>query len=69
MKAKEFAFPVPAQRAYPGLTVRDYFAAKALPALVDYYGAGTELNPGQNEKAAAGAYAIADAMLAEREKE
>jgi hypothetical protein len=41
-----------------GLTLRDYFAAAALPAVLQV----------PQENAAESAYAIADKMLAEREK-
>jgi hypothetical protein len=44
----------------PGMTLRDYFAAKAMQALIDNDGLFSEI-PTQ-------AYAIADAMLKAREK-
>jgi hypothetical protein len=44
----------------PGMTIRDYFAAKAIPALID--AAYDDL-----DKAAQDAYAIADAFLRARE--
>lgn len=58
--------------ANEGMTLRDYFAAAALPPIL----ASTEWRekPGPKEwqdrmqKVAESAYAIADAMLAEREK-
>lgn len=43
-----------------GMTLRDYFAAKAMQALIDNDGLFSEI-PTQ-------AYALADAMLAAREK-
>jgi hypothetical protein len=46
-----------------GMTLRDYFAGKALQ--------GTQANPDgwtSNEKCAAWCYQMADAMLAERER-
>lgn len=56
---------------YPGMTLRDYFAAKAMQAVISY---GVEKftfqegeTPGQ--MAARQAYKTADAMLAERERE
>ena len=53
-------FPSPyASTEHQGLTVRDYFAAKALPALI----AGNDVAPNLLAKAA---YEIADAMLQER---
>lgn len=45
-----------------GMTLRDYFAAKAMVALIAKTG-------GDGEYYAATAYALADAMLAERERE
>ena len=47
-----------------GMTLRDYFAAEAL---VHLYTHGDDTNSDAN-KAAAWAYQLADAMLAEREK-
>jgi hypothetical protein len=44
----------------PGMTLRDYFAAKAMQALIDNDGLFSEI-PTQ-------AYEIADAMLAAREQ-
>jgi hypothetical protein len=51
--------------AYPGMSLRDYFAAKVLAAVADSEGL-VSLN--DLEEIAAGCYALADAMLAEREK-
>ena len=48
---------IPGQK---GMTLRDYFAAKAMQALIDNDGLFSEI-PTQ-------AYALADAMLAAREK-
>jgi hypothetical protein len=49
-----------------GMTLRDYFAAQAIGAIAsDYLRATGNMHP---EHAAAAAYEIADAMLAEREK-
>jgi hypothetical protein len=45
-----------------GMTLRDYFAAKAMQSLIIHYG-----DEGYTE-AAEHAYALADAMLAERAK-
>lgn len=78
------AFPVPAfeymnesgsertvHKPWPGITLRDYFAAKAMAALMpiywetqDEYESGAELMKCQ----VASAYEYADAMLAERSK-
>jgi len=41
-----------------GMTLRDYFAAKAMQAMFNGYSASSDRE----------AYAVADAMLAEREK-
>lgn len=58
------AFPnAPGYEIYYGMTLRDYFAGKALQ--------GTQANPDgwtSNEKCAAWCYQMADAMLAERER-
>lgn len=53
------------QHVDDGMTLRDYFAAKAMQAYVasDYEGAA-----GHDTKAAEWAYSLADAMLAERAK-
>lgn len=67
------AFPVPptlhegnadsywSQHPASGMSLRDYFAAKAMQSLVD-----PQFQLGQKEAAAVFAYAIADAMLAAR---
>ena len=49
-----------------GMSLRDYFAAAALPACIA--GAEAAGAPGYYEAVAQDAYAIADAMLAERTK-
>jgi hypothetical protein len=54
------AFPNPHLRDDSGMTLRDYFAAKAMQALIDNDGLFSEI-PTQ-------AYALADAMLAAREE-
>jgi hypothetical protein len=46
--------------SYPGMTLRDYFAAKALACL------GHPQDSGDAEVAARFAYKVADAMLKER---
>ena len=56
---KEKAFPNPHLRSDDGITVRDYFAARAMQALIDNDGLFSEI-PTQ-------AYALADAMLKARE--
>ncbi len=52
----------------PGMSLRDYFAAKAMQGAMAMC-AGSHINSGTNEELAKAAYAIADAMLAERAKE
>lgn len=60
------AFPGPCTKPlenyYPGLTVRDYFAAKAMQAFANKYVYDNY------EVLADRAYALAAAMLAERDK-
>ncbi len=51
-----------AHRDVPGISMRDYFAAKAMQASLSR---GTPVN---TEAMAKAAYAYADAMLAQREK-
>jgi len=55
----EKAFPNPHLRDDSGITMRDYFAARAMQALIDNDGLFSEI-PAQ-------AYALADAMLKARE--
>ena len=77
------AFPLAyhlSQTILPGMTLRDYFAAKAIPALIENFalcldrnGEGFDLNLVGNEGGtpdaiAEDAYAIADAMLRARDK-
>ena len=58
------AFPTHHTDSNHGMTLRDYFAAKAMTALIAFY-ASKDLN----EKVTADlAYMQADAMLKEREK-
>ena len=51
--------------SFSGMTLRDYFAAKALPWCLEEFGG----NPDDVTQYAAAAYQIADAMLRERERE
>ena len=56
-----------------GMTLRDYFAAKAMQAVIaegcyDYEEGGTETAVARARFAARDAYLFADAMLAERNK-
>jgi hypothetical protein len=67
------AFPRASNRpygdhGYDGMTLRDYFAAKALAAFVSAPGEIGEESRDSAEKAAEWAYQQADAMLAERAK-
>jgi hypothetical protein len=62
------AFPVPAGNGeavapYDGMTLRDYFAAKALAGMASAYHEHWTV-----ERAAEAAYELADAMLKERAK-
>lgn len=54
-----------------GMSLRDYFAAKALHAVIDAYIVGNGPTVGTDHlprNCAAHAYRIADAMLAEKDK-
>ncbi len=69
------AFPSEsAELHFKGMTLRDYFAAKALQGLLTEYANpsyGTDREPyrhGHDEFLAKSAYGLADAMLAERDK-
>jgi hypothetical protein len=54
--------------AATGLTVRDYFAAKAMQAYITGALAdGAELHPGDSEAVSRASYVQADSMLAARE--
>jgi hypothetical protein len=59
--------------AVGGMSLRDYFAGKALPQAIARYLAVREarINPGEfdYEEIARAAYVVADAMIAEREKQ
>jgi hypothetical protein len=60
-----FPAPVtkPLENYYPGISIRDYFAAKALQGMLAENGGGAL----SNDKLAAYAYNIADEMLKARE--
>ena len=61
------AFPVrTSSPAFYGMTLRDYFAAKAMQGMIARTGWGIEDDAGD---IAGEAYGYADAMLAEREKD
>lgn len=53
-----------------GMTLRDYFAAKALQGLIPIIGVPEDREPDElwNAATAKEAYALADAMLRERDK-
>lgn len=69
MNKNQPAFPSPGvilngnqQGAYEGMTLRDYFAAKAMEALIPLV-----KRPSETEKVPTAAYAMADLMLKARE--
>ena len=66
MKTGGPAFPLFAATGYPGMTLRDYFAAKAMQSFT----AAVGWNSDQQwfDEIAEGAYRQADAMLKAREK-
>lgn len=79
--SKEYAFPNKSSGCggssldSNGMTLRDYFAAKAMQAMITGYLSnekgsefGFKLYEGDHVHAAKVAYSIADAMLAERNK-
>ena len=53
---------------FHGMTLRDYFAAKAMQGWLSTYGADVPQQSVRTENIAMLAYQIADAMLKEREK-
>lgn len=75
-QTSEPAFPLSAgkdwtERGYRGMTLRDYFAAKALALLLPYFSDECKEDDGiraESEACAHRAYLVADAMLAERAK-
>jgi hypothetical protein len=67
------AFPVPDDASdMPGMTLRDYFAAKAMQGLISCpdwrEGAGEDVGMNASDYTASAAYMMADAMLKAREK-
>jgi hypothetical protein len=60
----EQAFPNPHRTDMTGMTLRDYFAAKAMAALIVVYTDDKTIVDEYSQRA----YAIADAMIAAREK-
>ena len=68
-----FAFPQDANACldeYKGMTIRDYFAAKAMQGIISVYDrrAGFKTMEKESIDLAKTSYEIADAMLKEREK-
>lgn len=67
------AFPIPGWKDDPdfnGMTLRDYFAAKAMQSMISSHRSGgwnLGVNGTDNETISYAAYAVADAMLAARE--
>jgi hypothetical protein len=76
MSKGEYAFPHGVEHLHPpvtaGMTLRDYFAAKAMPATMAEFEDGWKQHAYESETflqwAAERAYAMADAMLKAREK-
>ena len=65
-----FEGPTTAPEFYEGMTLRDYFAAKAMAAhAVAVSGVATKTPQDWHEMVAQMAYMTADAMLAERNKQ
>ena len=61
MKVNLPAFPLPQQSPWGGMSLRDYFAAKAMQAFI-------QRGQFEYEEFAKAAYYMADAMMKEREK-
>ena len=61
------AFPHITEDVRDGMTLRDYFAAKAMQGLVERRG-GAELGSREKDAVAEEAYILADAMLKAREQ-
>jgi hypothetical protein len=51
----------------PGMTLRDYFAAKALQGYMVGIKPAQDIGPGMQDRIAEGMYSMADAMLKARE--
>ena len=60
------AFPVITDYLSKGMTLRDYFAARAMQGMLS--GASSDLNAEFYQRVVTKAYSLADAMLKEREK-
>ena len=63
----EQAFPNPHRTDMTGMTLRDYFAAKAMQGIVSQDGDLCDANYGEPSGIAYAAYHLADAMLKARE--
>jgi hypothetical protein len=61
------AFPLFAATGHSGMTLRDYFATKAMQGFIDYAAAKGHLLPSDDQLAKC-AYDMADAMLKERDQ-
>ena len=67
----EYAFPRADQHFLSGsrgMTLRDYFAAKAMNGIISAVGTQDGLVEYDERQVASSAYMMADAMLAERDK-
>jgi hypothetical protein len=62
------AFPVPHGADYDGMTLRDYFAAKAMQSLILTHRQVDQKVPVEDRTISIMAYSLADAMLSERNK-
>ncbi|ORC37282.1 hypothetical protein B4O97_03570 [Marispirochaeta aestuarii] len=62
------AFPTPGDKGSDGMTLRDYFAAHALSGLMTSYATAKGTHEELEKATPAICYAMADAMLKEREK-
>jgi hypothetical protein len=72
MMNQEFAFPHENRHTHKitGMTLRDYFAAKALPSIInDWYNDGLKVGDhGGADGVAMCAYMVADAMMEARKE-
>lgn len=64
----EAAFPHEFEWSHRGMTLRDYFAAQALNAIISNSGLVTSKASDASELICRDAYELADAMLRERQK-
>ena len=63
------AFPLETSTAFqnPGMTLRDYFAAKAMQGYMVGLKPAQDIGPDMQDRIAEGLYSMADAMLKARE--